>query len=137
MHLLLRSTRNSKNLEYLKSNPMIPGQRILKFSCNPSRIRERAFLVLIVSCATTILLNGFGFYYQFLYSDNHWITSILTFITFFSVELLLRMELLTSCLSTYCTIYVCYYSMQFWLRKIWYFVFDYIDIIYIIHVYDK
>ena len=105
------------------------GERCLNLQFIISMIREKLYCICILSLLSTALLELVVFIltrneqliYQFLLDGCHCTPSIISFLIFLFIRTVFVLELTATSLLNISAVYICYSSMQFWLRRIWYF----------------
>ena len=105
------------------------GAKFLKLQFITSKKREAFFVFVILSIVVGILIqtlivvykNNEGFSsFAFLHNEWHWTNSLLSPIVFIVFEITIEYCLLSNCIFLISTLYVCLYSLKFWLEKLWY-----------------
>ena len=107
------------------------GTRFLKIQFIKSKKREAFFIFAMLSSLFGILLYIFIVLYKkhdcfssflFLYKERHWhwANSFLSPIAFILFEITVDCCFLANFIFLISTFYVCSYSIQFWLQKLWY-----------------
>ena len=107
---------------------LISGLKYLKKRFTTSRIREKVFFLATVA---TISSNFIYFLmsvltrhepyspYQLIQNDLHWGISESALLGFVLIETILNIDCALNLLFTVVSLYIAFFSMNFWLRKTW------------------
>jgi len=104
------------------------GTRFLKYQHISARIREICFAMIMISVTCGFLLlnlvaivtrNREYSIYQLISTDCSSFASLFVFVIFLFVETILNIDLIINAVFLCTTLYLYYFTMDFWLQKIW------------------